>query len=614
MTPSAAPGDAASAAGDAASDPTAPVRAELTARRDAARAARAALDAREGPLATARLLLFLAAVALAVLSAREALPWAVALLPAVAFCALVLRHRRLRRDREREVRREALHDAGLARLEGRWRGAGDGGDRYATAGHPYGDPLDVFGRGSLFEYVDRARSSAGKDTLAAWLGVAADGDLIRRRQRGVEELRPRADLREDLALLGTDAAAHADLGALPAWAEAPAVPAAGLRAGAVALPLLNAAGLAWWLAGDPSILVPAIPLVATGLFLTRTRVVVDGILRGADASLEDLRLLETLLARWERESFAAPLLAEARAALGGGPDGATRRIAALRRLLEIRDAAANQVFAPVAFALAWPVQMALAAEAWRRRTGPAVRGWLEALGQLEALCSLAGHAAEHPADCFPEIADAGPLLEGEGLGHPLLREAETARNDLTLDARQRVFVVSGSNMSGKSTFLRTVGVNVVLALAGGTVRARRLRLAPVALGASVNVHDSLLDGRSRFYAEAERVALVVRLAREGGPPLLFLLDELFHGTNSGDRREGAAAVVRTLLQRGAVGLLTTHDLELARLAEDLDGTVVNVHFEDRFEDGRMTFDYHLRPGVVTRSNALALMRAVGLDV
>jgi DNA mismatch repair ATPase MutS len=226
---------------------------------------------------------------------------------------------------------------------------------------------------------------------------------------------------------------------------------------------------------------------------------------------------------------------------------------------------------------------------------------------------MAGYAFENPDDVFPEVVEAGPLFDAEALGHPLLPRDRCVRNDLRLDTALQVLVVSGSNMSGKTTLLRSVGVNTVLALAGAPVRARRLRLSTLAVGASIRVHDSLQDGTSRFYAEITRVRQLMDLAG-AGLPLLFLLDEVLHGTNSSDRRVGAEAIVRGLLERGAVGLVTTHDLALAELAESLAPRARNVHFEDQLEGDRIAFDYRLRPGVVRRSNALALMRAVGLHV
>jgi len=283
-------------------------------------------------------------------------------------------------------------------------------------------------------------------------------------------------------------------------------------------------------------------------------------------------------------------------------------------LLELLDSTRNLYFAPLAALLLWTTQLAFALEAWRRTTGPSIRGWLEAVAQFEALASLGTYAAENPDDPFPDVAEPGPLFDGEALGHPLLPKMTCVRNDLRLGGELRVLVVSGSNMSGKSTLLRTVGVNAVLALAGAPVRARRLSVSPLTVGATLRVQDSLQAGVSRFMAEVQRVRQLVELAR-GQRPLLFLLDELFAGTNSHDRRLGAEAVIRTLVELGAVGLITTHDLALTHIVDLLGGKAVNVHFEDDFkEGGGVTFDYRMRPGVVQRSNALALMRSVGLEV
>ncbi|HVV47470.1 MAG TPA: hypothetical protein VHC72_19805, partial [Bryobacteraceae bacterium] len=227
-----------------------------------------------------------------------------------------------------------------------------------------------------------------------------------------------------------------------------------------------------------------------------------------------------------------------------------------------------------------------------------------------ALSSLANYAYEHPADVLPQFAEGAPVFDAEALGHPLLAEERTVRNDVRLVPPVQLFVVSGSNMSGKSTLLRAVGVNAVLALAGAPVRARSLTLSKLSVGASIRTSDSLEEGQSRFMAEILRIKAILELQR----PALFLLDELLHGTNSHDRATGAAGIVRALLARGAIGLATTHDLSLAAVAKQLEPAAANVHFEDRLENGRMVFDYRMREGVVTRSNALDLMRAAGLDV
>jgi hypothetical protein len=269
---------------------------------------------------------------------------------------------------------------------------------------------------------------------------------------------------------------------------------------------------------------------------------------------------------------------------GGLP--ASRQIRRLARLLRLLDYQRNQLFMPLAAIWLWTAQFAIRIDAWRTGSGREIARWLKAIGDFEALCALASYAAENPADPFP---------------------------DVTLCGATRVLIVSGSNMSGKSTLLRTVGTAAVLAFAGAPVYAARLKITPLSLGATLRIQDSLQDGKSRFYAEITRVRQLVDLSR-GPLPLLFLFDELFHGTNSHDRCVGARSVVQGLIAKGAIGLVTTHDLALAQIAGDQGSPIVNVHFEDQLVDGKMLFDYRMRPGVVTHSNALALMRAIGLEI
>jgi DNA mismatch repair ATPase MutS len=263
--------------------------------------------------------------------------------------------------------------------------------------------------------------------------------------------------------------------------------------------------------------------------------------------------------------------------------------------------------------LLWDLHLAYGLERWRSASGPALRRWLLAIGEMEALSSLAGFGYEHPEYVYPEFVVESPLFDAAGIAHPLLPLDGAVANDVNLGGGLHVLVVSGSNMSGKSTLLRTIGVNAVLAQAGAPVRANRLRLSPLAVGASIRIHDSLQSGESRFYAEILRLRQIVAQASET-PPVLFLIDEFLHGTNSHDRRIGAEAIVRGLVERGAIGLITTHDLALADIGESLGSRGANVHFEDHLEDGRMCFDYRMRPGIVRKSNAIALMRSVGLEV
>jgi hypothetical protein len=594
-----------------ADDPGAEYRRRLADHREAA----AGAARRERFISAGRLIVFLAGALAAwqsLVLGRFGPAWLV--FPALVFAVLMIRHERATRDRRLAERAADLYTRGLARLEDRWAGAGVDGSRFLDGDHPYAADLDLFGRGSLFELLCTARTRAGEETLAAWLTAPAEPATIRARQEAVAELRPRVDLRERLFLTGSEVRDALHPETLIAWGNAPpGLRSAGIRIAAAVFAVLNLAALAAWaISGTGPLPFVALLVLSQVFHLAVSRRVLP-VAGAAQQAGRDLDVLARLLAVIEREGVIAPRLAGLRAALDTGGAPPSKSVARLDRLLDLLDAQRNMLFAPFAWVLLWQIQMAFAIEAWRRRTGPALGGWIAAAGEFEALCCLAGHAYEHPADLFPEILEGGPRFEGEALGHPLLPASRCVRNDVSLGAKERLWIVSGSNMSGKSTLLRTVGTCAVLAQAGAPVRARRLALSPLAVGASIRIVDSLQGGQSRFYAEITHLRRIVGLAA-GSRPVLYLLDEILHGTNSHDRRIGAEAVVRALVGRGAIGLVTTHDLALAKIAEDLAPRAANVHFEDHLEEGRMTFDYRLRAGVVQKSNALALMRAVGLEV
>jgi hypothetical protein len=377
-------------------------------------------------------------------------------------------------------------------------------------------------------------------------------------------------------------------------------------------------GLVTWVASDtpPPWLLPSAGVQALAGWWWRSRVLAS--IRELEPRAHDLALVASALARVEQEPFTAPGLVALRQRLSTTGVPASREVQRLSRLVDLLTSRRNQFFAPIAFLVFWATQLAWAVDRWRLRVGSAVPGWVDALGELEALASLGGYAAEHPDDVFPQFLAGAPRLVAEGLAHPLLAPATAVGNDLALGGEApSLWLVSGSNMSGKSTWLRAVGVNVVLAQAGAPVRAARFTLTPLLPAGTLRVQDSLQAGRSRFFAEITRLRQIVdaaRRSRAGGPATLFLIDELLAGTNSHDRRLGAEGVLRGLLDLGAVGLATTHDLALTELADALTPRAANAHFADRFDGGGLEFDYRLRPGVVGTSNALALMRSVGLDV
>jgi DNA mismatch repair ATPase MutS len=327
----------------------------------------------------------------------------------------------------------------------------------------------------------------------------------------------------------------------------------------------------------------------------------------------ELSLLSQILRRIEAEEFQSTKLLALRRSLDTDGVPPSAQIHRFNRLISALDWRRNQLFAPFSLIFFWATQFSFAIESWRARCGHSIGPWLQTVGEFEALCALAGYAYEHPGDPFPAIIEKGPIFEGLDLRHPLVPSNHHVPNSVRLGETLHLLVVSGSNMSGKSTLLRTVGINAVLALAGAPVRATSLRISALAIGATLRIQDSLQAGTSRFYAEIQRIHHIMERTKDN-LPVLFLLDEVLHGTNSHDRAVGAEAIVRGLVQRGAIGLVTTHDLALAKVADALAPAAANVHFEDEMVEGKMVFDYRMRQGVVQKSNALALMRAIGLEV
>jgi hypothetical protein len=606
-------------------DPAAVYAAQLSARqRDAA-----AFESTNARFAYARLAIAVTAAAVVWLALSRGYSILWVLIPVCAFVALMMAHERVQRRVQRLRRAEAFFERGIARLKGEWEGHGETGEGYLDPAHPYAQDLDLFGKASLFELLSTARTHIGEATLAKWLLAPEVPARVLARQAAVDELRAQLDLREQLAVLAEDARTGVDPVSLARWGEAePQLAGHGLRVSVWAFRVLGIAGLAAGFVGmiaaagfvkmAPSAVVFGrdlflLALAVNGIFYYRNRATMEKVVVAVDEAAHELRLVADVLALLEKQSFRAPLLVELRASLDSEHARPSVRLARLGRVMDYLDSRENIFVKLMEPFVLWTPYWAIQVEEWRKHSGLAVRRWLEAMGEMEALSSIAGYAFEHPADPFPEFAKSGPCLEAEGVAHPLIPEGRAVRNDVAIGGELRIVVVSGSNMSGKSTLLRTIGVNTVLAQMGAPVRARRMKLSPLAVGASIRLNDSLREGISRFYAEILRLRQILDLT-SGPLPVLFLIDEFMHGTNSHDRRIGAEAMARGLVKRGAIGLITTHDLALAGIADELGPKASNVHFEDSVENGEIHFDYRMRPGVVRKSNAIELMRSVGLEV
>jgi hypothetical protein len=574
-----------------------------------------ALARRDRSIATARLIAIALAILLLFLAVvTKWMPQWLWLPPFVAFIVLIVMHDRVLTARRRAASAVAFYERAVERTADAWQGKGFGGEQFVEEHHPYAQDLDLFGSGSLYELLCIAVTRAGRTKLARWLKEPShDAAEIADRQSAAAELRDRLDLREELFIVAGEVSGDVERAELERWGEAPPLVAATWeRIAALALPVVTIAALA--LALWQSIWAPLIvAVIVERLLARRMRPRVEGLIAAAERAEPALALLARILARLERERFEAPRNVALLRALERQGEPASKQIDRLRRLVALLEARRNQFFIPIAGLLLWTENLSFAVERWRRQSGSDIARWIDAAGEFEALSSLASFAYEHPDFTTPEIVAAGPLFDARELGHPLIPATRRITNDLRLDDALRLLVISGSNMSGKSTFQRSTGVAAVLALAGGVVCARSLRMSPLTLGASIRINDSLQEGSSRFYAEILRIRQILDLAATP-TPLLFLLDEILHGTNSHDRRIGAEAVVRALVARGAIGLVSTHDLALADIADSLAPAAQNVHFEDEMVEGRMVFDYRMRPGVVRKSNALALMRAVGIEV
>jgi len=530
---------------------------------------------------------------------------------AAVFAALAVVHERVLASIRTLTSIVAFYQRGLARIEGNWPGTGEAGERFLDPVHPYARDLDIFGKGSLFEMLSTVRTRAAEETLARWLLEAAPPAEVQARQQAVRELQPRTGLRERLFTAGNRVRLGLRPAELIAWAEREthfaspwlALPFAALAvlwAGIVVYGLFRGTY-------EAILAISVANYAANSYFWKRLGASPEAI----EDATQDLDLLAQLLAIFEREPFTSPRLKALQSELRAEGIASSVAVKRLDRITQCLESGRNLIVRFINPYIFFNAQFTLMAESWRRRYGPPIRGWLAAVGEMEALAALSSYAFEHPHDAWPEHDAARPCFEAEGLAHPFMPEDKAVRNDLTLGDGLQLIVLSGPNMAGKSTLIRAIGVNAVLAQCGAPVRAARLSMSPLAVGASICVLDSLHGGVSRFYAEIKRLKLISDLAR-GPIPALFLLDELLSGTNSRDRLAGTEFIVRNLVGHGAMGMVTTHDLALAQIPETMNGAARNYHFEDRLEDGKLIFDYKLKPGVVQTSNALKLMQSIGL--
>lgn len=582
-----------------------------------------ALRARARLLSNARLatfLLFLVAGIFAELGTT--ILWGVAAGGAIAFVLLVVHHRRSRAQIREFEARAALCDLGLARRARDW-------NRLPVVvpvnpnPHPYIHDLDLFGERAVTQLLGPVRTHHGLQVLRGWLMRASPVDDVRERQNAVRVLRDKMELRETIAYEGglLDAHSRPRLEAFLKWVETPMQLPMPMEFLTIVrwLPLITFGLIGAQLAGMVNGTWWILPFVASAILvqltLRRTHAILDAAF-GTDPSSLQYSKLFAIAAHAPHDGV---LLERIRARLHAGGTTASVRIKKLEQVMVISDARHGPGFATIFLEgfLLWSLQALIALEKWQEDSGHLAKDWFNALGELEAISSLATLAHDQPSWCLPNLDSNNDRIEAVQIGHPMLADSVRVHNDVTVGPRGTLLLVTGSNMSGKSTLLRSVGVNTVLAQAGGPVCAVSYRAPILHLYTSINVHDSITAGISLYMAQLQRLKEVLDAAKNATPdePCCYLLDEILSGTNSADRTVAVRAVLHQLLNSNAIGVVTTHDLAVAA-DERIQSTAQKIHFTETIdpERGTMTFDYHARTGQAKTSNALELMRMMGIEI
>ena len=566
---------------------------------------------------------FIVSLLLSVFGKTSPLAGPVSLLGLLAFLALVVWHSRVIAEEDLARRFARVNKDALARTTGRFHELAENGARFVDGAHPYTSDLDVFGPNSLFQRISVAHTRVGQEKLAGFLSHTSLPSTVRERQVAVRALAPLLDLRqriEALALgivdpVGNKRKEPPNPEPLLVWAEEKPQLKHWLHVvwAARILPLFTIGGMVLWSSFGRSWLFFTIPAVLSMFTLSLANAITSRVFHAVSETQGAFLRYGTLLSELETLDVDAPLIRAAQARLnqsGKKPSEEMRRFERVVGFFELKHN--GMIYPVVNLFLLWDVHCVLALEAWQESAGRFVREWLDVVGEAEALSSLAGLAHDEPGFAFPEFVEQ-PRFTALELGHPLIDGKVRVTNDVSLPEAGTALLVTGSNMSGKSTLLRSMGLANVLAFSGGPVCAQKLELAEFSLITSIRMSDSLASGVSHFYAELNKLKAVVD-GTAGSKPVFFLLDEILHGTNSLERQIGARWVIAELMKRGALGAVSTHDMGLAELEPALMSRVTLIHFRESVKDNEMSFDYKAHPGPVHAGNALRLMRRIGLDV
>jgi len=555
------------------------------------------------------LVVFGALLSFSVIAAVVTLAVALAL-----FTWLVMKYETTEKSRKRFLRLAEINSLELKCLDGDFSGFKTG-EEYAERDHPYSYDLDVFGKASLFQFLCRTTSRPASDRLAEYLKQPAAKEEILLRQKAVAELQPLTDWQQELMTLGyLNAGAGNDPAPLLQWLGSDDLFRKTGREKIITgcLSLIAIAAVITVIAGLPAAILAPVFGVNFVFYFTRFRKI-SKLQEKVSRSSDLLKAYSGIIKLLENRNFTSPLLQNLQS---GFRDeiAASDRIRQLSKLVGRLDYRLNVlVSVPLNLLFFTDIHFCLALERWKRDHASRIPGWFASMAEFEALASLANMAFNNPGWIYPQVTEDYFVFRAEDMGHPLIPAVRRISNGFATEGAGKAIIVTGSNMSGKSTFLRTCGVNAVLAFAGAPVCASAFTVSLVRLHSSMRISDSLEENISSFYAELRRLRAIIAGA-ESDPKVFLLLDEILRGTNSDDRYTGSVALIKQLTGYGAVAMVATHDLRLAGLEKELPQSIDNYHFDVKVNDEELFFDYRLTPGICSSFNASLLMKKMGIRV
>jgi hypothetical protein len=491
------------------------------------------------------------------------------------------------------------------------------GHQFMPAVHPYANDLDIFGRASLFQYCNRTTSDMGAGVLARWLLQPAPVNVILQRQEAVKELTATTDWRQELQAYGKEEKiTMATQQRLQEWLQSEphfinnifwkilqyAIPVI-----IISVIVLNIADIIT----DP---VRNIFLAGSAIIAFAMAKKIAPLHQQVSKMADELAVLANSIKLIEQTAFTTPLLQKLQARFVVENTKASVQLRQLKKIVERLDLRLNPVvFIPLAVILQWDIHQAMALEKWKQRNRQNINDWFDAIGNFEALSSFATLSFNHKSWCYPTLTPNHFFVNGKSIGHPLINAAKRVNNNIDIKSREELMLITGSNMAGKSTYLRSIGVNTVLAMAGAPVCAAAFTLSPVQIISSMRIADNLEESTSTFYAELKKLKAIIDKVN-AGEKIFILLDEILRGTNSLDRHTGSVALVKQLIQHQAACIIATHDVELAKLQEHYPTHILNYHFDATIDNDELYFDYKLKEGICTSLNASILMKKIGIEL